>query len=157
MVSPRGNPGRSDATICELMEETRGLVRRANRPSATASNFLAQTCQRADELWARTSGVNPIRTPGRSREREYGDNPAVDGRSRDAQLGEDRVDVFTVVDPEKQGFLDARIGLALSHLPRDVQLARSQGGHGLEAPCLLSCDQVMMISGSTTDPPDVTS
>src|SRR4029434_712016 len=69
-------------------------------------------------------------------EREYGDDTAVDGSSRYAQLCEDRVDVL--LDGrlgKKQRLLDACIGLALGHLPEDVQFARSQGGQRAGRAC----------------------
>ena len=60
-------------------------------------------------------------------EGEYGDDPAMDRRSRQAQLCEDHVDVLLNRRlGEEQGLLDARIGLALGHLPEDVQLTRGQ-------------------------------
>ena len=75
-------------------------------------------------------------------ESEYGDDPAVDRRSRNAQFGEDRVHVLLHCRfGQEQGLLDACIGLALGHLAEDVQLARSQGGYRARGACLLSRDQ----------------
>jgi hypothetical protein len=59
---------------------------------------------------------------------EYGDDPAVDRRGRDAELGEDRVDVLLNCRlGKKQGLLNACIGLALGHPPEDIEFTRSQG------------------------------
>jgi hypothetical protein len=75
-------------------------------------------------------------------EREYGDDTAVDGRSRYAQLGEDRVDVLLYCRLRKeQGLLDTCVGLALGHLPENVQLTRSQGGKRAGRAGLLPRDQ----------------
>ena len=75
-------------------------------------------------------------------EREYGYDPTMDRRSRQAQLCEDRVDVLLYRRRgKKECLLNARIGLSLGHLSKDVELTRSQRRERAGCACLLPGDE----------------
>jgi NAD(P)-dependent dehydrogenase (short-subunit alcohol dehydrogenase family) len=60
-------------------------------PQAPTSSFKESG---GYESGSRPSAVKPVRRRSVLEKREYGDDPTMDGCSRDAQLGEDRVDVL---------------------------------------------------------------
>src|SRR5829696_1711555 len=95
-----------------------------------------------DWLATRLSAVKQVGGRSVFEEREHGDDPAMDRRSRQAQLCEDRVDVLLYRRlGKKQGLLYACIGLSLSHLSKDVQLPPSQGAERARCARLLASDE----------------
>ena len=102
-------------------------------------------------MGAKMRQVNLIRRRGVLEERDTATTRRWTAQSI-GRYGEDRVDVLLCCRSERNRACLCPIGLALSHLPEDVQLRGVREASGLEARVCCRATRVSMISGSTTDP-----